>query len=78
MKKVMRTFVIPVFIGIMVTMFNLSLSAQSPPAPPEDAGSGGGPVGGGAPIGCGLVVLMALSAAYAGKKVFSGKFNAQE
>ena len=53
------------------------LSAQTPP-PPNGNGSnptGGNntPVGGGAPIGSGLVILLALGAGYGGMKVYDWK-----
>jgi len=48
---------------------------QDPPnpgsTPPQGEGNYvGGPPGGGAPIGSGLLILMALGAAYGGKKVY--------
>ena len=46
----------------------LTLFAQAPPNPPSDAGSGGGPVGGNAPTGSGMLIMLALGAAYAGWK----------
>jgi hypothetical protein len=47
--------------------------ADGPPPPPPGGGHGGGgnqPPGGGAPIGGGLGILIALGAAYAGKKIY--------
>lgn len=46
----------------------VSLFAQAPPTPPSNAGSGGGPVGGNAPVGSGLAIMLALGVAYAGWK----------
>ena len=45
-------------------------SGRAPGDPPSDpnAGGDGGALGGGAPIGGGTLILMALGAAYAGKK----------
>jgi hypothetical protein len=48
-----------------------ALLAQGPPDPPEDPGDGGGPVGGAAPIGNGIGILLALGAAYGGKKIYN-------
>jgi len=53
----------------------VALISQTPPPPnggenPTEPGSGNTPVGGGAPIGSGLVILMTLGAAYGGKKVW--------
>ena len=56
---------------LMISGF--SLFAQAPPEPPENAGSQGGPVGGGAPIGSGVVLLIAMAAGYGGKKVFDAR-----
>ncbi len=47
-----------------------TLSAQEPPPPPPDHGGTGNVPGGGAPIGSGLLVLIALGAAYGGKMVY--------
>jgi len=63
MKKILAITAV-----LMISGF--SLLAQAPPAPPPNAGGGGGPVGGGAPIGSGLVLLIAMAAGYGGKKVF--------
>jgi len=63
MKKILTLTAI-----LMISGF--SLLAQAPPTPPENAGGSGGPVGGGAPIGSGMVLLISLAAGYGGKKVF--------
>jgi hypothetical protein len=63
MKKILTLTAI-----LMISGF--SLLAQAPPTPPENAGGNGGPVGGGAPIGSGVVLLIAMAAGYGGKKVF--------
>ena len=56
-------------IGLLLSM---SVFAQTPPPPPDNPSNGGtnGPVGGGAPIGSGLVFLMAMAGAWGGKKVY--------
>ncbi|MFH1119326.1 MAG: hypothetical protein V1775_05845 [Bacteroidota bacterium] len=47
--------------------------AQAPPAPPATGGgnSGDQPIGGNAPIGGGIILLLAMGAGYAVKKGFS-------
>jgi hypothetical protein len=60
----------------MLAIYSTTLNAQGPPpAPPSSANNGGtnGFVGGtgGAPIGNGTFILLALAAAYAGRKVYS-------
>ena len=52
------------------------LLAQGPPPPPPDGHGATGnqpPTGGNAPIGSGLAILLAMGAAYAGKKVYQVK-----
>ncbi len=66
MKKIL-------FVTLVFLFGGFALLAQAPPPPPADAGAGnpGGPVGGGgAPIGSGIVILLALGAGYGTKKVF--------
>ncbi|KAF0200171.1 MAG: hypothetical protein FD170_3724 [Bacteroidetes bacterium] len=48
------------------------------PNPGQNSGNtpvGGGPIGGNAPIGSGMVVLLALGAAYAGKKAYNAQLK---
>lgn len=49
-----------------------TLLAQAPPSPNggSNPGSGNTPVGNGAPIAGGIGILLALGAAYGGKKVY--------
>ena len=60
-----------VAIAAFLMISGISLMAQTPPPPPNDPSNGGtgGPVGGGAPIGSGIVLLISFAAGYAGKKV---------
>ena len=60
-------------LSVLAIFFSLTLLAQAPPPPPSNAGAGGGPVGGSAPIGSGLVLLITLAAGYGAKKVFNSK-----
>jgi hypothetical protein len=57
------------FLAIII-LASLQLSAQGPPPPPGDPSSGGEIVGGGAPIGSGIAILLSLGAAYCGRKVY--------
>jgi len=63
------------FIAILsITVFSLALSinvnAQGPPPPPGGAQSGDNPIGGNAPLGGGLFVLLGMGAAYGGRKLY--------
>jgi hypothetical protein len=63
MKKILM-------LSIVLMISGFSLLAQAPPSPPVNANEGGGPVGGGAPIGSGIVLLITLAAGYGGKRAF--------
>jgi hypothetical protein len=71
MKKALKLFLIA---GIFMSLPMLSL-AQNPPHPNGGSGPTGGntPVGGGAPIDGGLSILIALGAAYGGRKIYQMK-----
>jgi len=73
MKKLLATAAFLVIGGI-------GLMSQTPPPQPDDPSSGGGtgPVGGGAPVGSGLIILLTLGAAYGGKKVYELKKDYNE
>ncbi len=58
------------FLSVFLMVSTLTLLAQAPPTPPQNAGSGGGPVGGNAPIGSGIVLLISLAVGYGGKKEY--------
>jgi len=74
MKKILKLLF---FILLLILPFSL-LQAQGPPQPPENPGTGGGPVGGAAPIGEGIGLMIGLGVAYAGwkglRKVKEGDF----
>ena len=71
MKSLKRIIALSVFVFAF-----MALSAQFPP-PPNGGGNptsnGSTPVGGGAPIGSGIVLLISLAAGYGGKKVFDAR-----
>ncbi len=78
-RKIMKT--IAIFLTItLLSISPLFLNAQgAPPPPPGDHGqSGNQPAGNGAPIGSGLGILLALGAAYGGKKVWDYRRNMEE
>ncbi len=59
---------------IAIALFAITINAQAPPEPNNGSGAptpgNNNPVGGGAPIGSGIAVLLSLGAAYGGKKVW--------
>ena len=67
----MKKYILKTLTIISFTLLATGAFAQVPPPPPSGHGSGGNqPAGGGAPIGGGIGILLALGAAYGGKKVF--------
>ena len=68
MKAIFKILTITIFLLVSAIAMG-----DSPPPPPPGGGQGGtGNVpGGGAPIGSGLIILMALGAGYGAKKVYS-------
>ena len=72
MKNIVRIFVLTLFVFVSIVP-PISVFAQDPPPPPPGGGHGAGGSqvpGGGAPIGSGLVFLIAMAAGYGGKKVY--------
>ncbi len=71
LKNLKRNIAIAAFLVITTLFVSTQLMAQSPPPPNDgDSGAGGTPVGGTAPIGGGLALLLAFGSAYGGTKVF--------
>ena len=57
-----------IFLLIIVLFITVIAFAQDPPPPPGENPSRDTPLGGGAPIGSGLLILLGLGAAYGGFK----------
>ncbi|NOX47585.1 MAG: hypothetical protein GXO89_11480 [Chlorobi bacterium] len=73
MKKIIRSIIVVVVL-LVTPVFLSSTFADTPPDPREGGpGSGDLPVGSGAPIGGGLIIMLALGAAYGSKKTFDAK-----
>ncbi len=70
MKKSIKF--IPLFIITILIFLTLNIYADGPPDPPPQGGDKP-PVGGGAPIGSGLVILLVLGSAYGVKKLYNYK-----
>ncbi len=82
MKKILITALF--LLSLSFTTSELYAQNGAPPPPPSGHGETGNqpaddPGGGGAPIGGGLGILMALGAAYGGRKVYKAwKDKAEE
>lgn len=73
MKKYFNTMIISV---LLITGVALSVpaSAQAPTPPPVGGtGDGDQPIGGTAPVGGGILLLLSMGAGYAIKKVYNAK-----
>ena len=65
-----KDFFKPCILGFLFTALSLGLQAQDPPPPPPNpSANGNGVVGGLAPIGSGLGILLGLGLAYGATKV---------
>jgi hypothetical protein len=74
MKKIIITSI------LFITLFIASdiLLAQGPPQPPGNPDLGGGPVGGSAALTGGVGILLALGAAYGGRKLYKAWKDKEE
>jgi hypothetical protein len=73
----MKKRMILIFVMMGILFINVNLIAQDPPPPPPEGHgqTGNQPPGGGAPIGSGLAIMLALGAAYGGKKLHNTRTN---
>lgn len=55
---------------LLVILVPVILTAQPFPPEPYSSGTGTNPVGGGAPIGGGLLILLSLALGYGSKKIY--------
>jgi len=77
MKKAIVNLIIT---GLFVALPVIIASASAPPPPPPPGGPTGGdtPIGGAAPIGSGLVMLISMGVAYGAKKVYDARKRLEE
>ena len=66
-KAIIAFIIISLFIG----MQGLFAQATTPGNPPGSPQAGDQPIGGGAPVGSGLVILLSLGAGYGAKKIYN-------
>jgi len=69
MKSIIRLAVIS-FVFSLVFLLPLGLSADPPGMPGNHGTNGDAPPGGGAPIGGGIIIFLAMAAAYGSKKIY--------
>lgn len=72
MKKAIRILLLTVFFITFTVALN-SLMAQPMPGNDPSGDPNNAPVGGYAPVGSGLVILLALGAGYGTKKVYDAR-----
>lgn len=75
MKRIVKAvLLIGLFLFLLVSSARVMAQGAPPPPPAEGHGmSGDLPAGGNAPIGGGLVMMLLMGAAYAGKKIYNLK-----
>lgn len=66
MKKNLKKYILSLLISFAITV---AFAGTNPPDPGSTPT--GPPLGGGAPIGGGTFILIALGAAYAGRKIYN-------
>jgi hypothetical protein len=73
----MKNTILKVFLAALLvsgSAFFSGINAQDPPPPPPpNGGQGGNQAGGAAPLDGGLSILIALGAAYGGKKLYNAR-----
>ena len=77
MKKAILNLIITGLL-IIVPVIIASASAPPPPPPPGGPGTGDTPIGGMAPIGSGIVLLISMGAAYGAKKIYDARKRLEE
>ncbi len=76
MKKILIKFAAITALFLVSTTF--VLADGGPPPPPGDPSSGGAPVGGAAPIGSGIGILLMLAGGYGARKVYDMRKKLEE
>jgi hypothetical protein len=74
-KSIFNLIITGLLIIVPVIVSNAS---APPPPPPPGPGTGDVPIGGPAPIGSGLIILISMGAAYGAKKVFNARKRLEE
>jgi hypothetical protein len=77
MKKAVKIVLLTVFFITFTVALNSLLAQPMPGGDPSGSGENA-PVGGYAPVGSGLVILLALGAGYGSKKVYDARKKLEE
>ena len=77
MKKAIVNLIITGLL-IVVPVIITCASAPPPPPPPGGPGTGNLPIGGSAPIGSGLIMLISMGVAYGAKRVYDARKRLEE
>ena len=72
MQKMIKITIISFVFGL-VFLLPLGVNADPPGMPGNHGSNGDAPPGGGAPIGSGIAMIIAMSAAYGSKKLYQIK-----
>lgn len=76
MKKTIFNLIL---VGLLIIVPVIIVSASAPPPPPPPGGPGSDiPIGGSAPIGSGLVMLISMGIAYGSKKIYNARKRLEE
>jgi hypothetical protein len=75
MKKVILNLIIT---GLFIVVPVIMVTASAPPPPPPGGPGGGTPIGGPAPIGSGIVMLLSMGVAYGAKKIYDARKKLEE
>jgi hypothetical protein len=75
MKKAILNLIL---VGFLIIVPLITVTASAPPPPPPGPGTGEEPIGGAAPVGSGLVLLISMGAAYGAKKVYNARKRLEE
>lgn len=70
MKKIIRRLTVILLFIFAAVFYGNNLIADEPPNPGGGPGTGDLPVGGSAPIGGGILLLMTLGTAYGAGRIF--------
>jgi hypothetical protein len=71
MRKILNILTVSLILSIAIFLTDSLYAQTQAPPPPQTHGVGGDVPGGGAPVGEGIVFLVAMGAAYGARKVYS-------